>query len=111
VILLLVQVTQIKFVVANQCIFVETLVHQFDYNFGLLQLFSFKVLWLEEDVFVPNCNASVIYVILGTSKLTHAQAIDLDDWVNGVLLVDFEIFCLLNKNMNHIIAAFHLTHI
>ena len=62
-VLLEIDVTQVEGIVANESILEETFVHEFELNGSLLEPLLIHILGFEEDMLVPDCNASIIDVV------------------------------------------------
>jgi hypothetical protein len=65
VVRLLIQVTQIKFIITDKRVFEESLIHQLDLNFRVFEHISFQVLRFKKDMFVPVSDTRVVDVVLG----------------------------------------------
>jgi hypothetical protein len=109
-ILTLVEIRQIELIVTNKRVLEETLVLQFDSDLALFELVNLFILWLEEDMLVPNGDVRVSDIILRRCKLTLPKTIDFDNRVYFVLSIHQQIFRALHIHMNHVVTAFHLTN-
>ncbi len=61
-------------------------------------------------MFVPDCDASVVDVILSCCEFALAVEINLHDWIDSMLSRHLDVLCLLNVNVYHIVAALHMAH-
>lgn len=103
-----VNLSQIKLVVADEGILEESLVHQLDLNFTLLQALDLYVLRFKKDVLVPSRNARVVQIILSRGELALVEAVDFDYGVDSIALLNIHVLGLLHIDMDHIVAALHI---
>lgn len=103
-----VEPTQVKLVVADQGVFEESFVEEFDLDFAFFESFFLDVLGLEEYVLVPLCYANSINVILSSGKFPLSKTVDLHNWINCcTFTINFEVLGLLNKHVNHVVSSLH----
>ena len=98
---------EIELVVADQRVLEEALVHELNLDLTLFKTLNFDILWLEEDMLVPDSHTSVVQVVEGHSELALIEAVNLNNWVDDVAFGHVQIFGLLNVNMDHVVTTLH----
>jgi hypothetical protein len=104
----LIDLGEVKLVVADKGIFKKSLIHHFDNYLSLFEFVRFLVFRLEKDVFVPDSNASVVNVVLCCRELALFYTLDLHNWIDCFFRWNFEVFGLFYVDVDHVVASLHL---
>jgi hypothetical protein len=104
-----INVAEIKLKLSNHAVFEESFVHKLNHYFRVLSLLLLNVSWLQEEMLRPNHFSKATNIIFSCCVLFLSQASNLNQGINCRVCLYLDLFCFLNKNVNHVVSSLHLT--